>query len=249
MIKRLFFATEGSRALTHAASELEKLGVEFADKPNESVTHLLLPVPCKLSEEKLTGILAQLPRNVTVVGGSLDRAELAGYPCADLLKDERYQAENAMITAYCAITVAAPSVPVIWKNCPVLILGWGRIGKCLGKLLQTLGADVSIAARKETDLAMAAALGFEAQNIHDLNYILRRYRVVFNTVPYPVLTRDQAVQCRPDCLKIELASKPGILCNDIIDGRGLPGKIAPESSGRLIARTVMRLCARKEEAL
>ena len=249
MIKRLIFATEGSRALTYAVTELEKLGMEFAREPSENVTHLLLPVPCKLSQEKLTDILARLPKNVTMVGGYLDYPELSGYTQIDLLKDEQYQAENAMITAYCAITLAAPSMPLIWQKCPVLILGWGRIGKCLGKLLHSLGADVSIAARKETDRAMATALGFDTQNIYDLRYILRRYRVIFNTVPYPVLTREQTVHCRPDCLKIELASKPGILCDDVIDGRGLPGKLAPESSGRLIARTVMRLCTRKEEAL
>jgi hypothetical protein len=33
----------------------------------------------------------------------------------------------------------------------------------------------------------------------------------------------------------------------IIDGRGLPGKMAPESSGKLIARVVLGLCAREEE--
>ena len=249
MIKRLIFATEESRALTYAATELEKLGVEFTSDPSKSVTHLLLPVPCKLSQEKLTDILAQLPQNITLIGGHLDRPELSGYTKIDLLKDEQYQAENAMITAYCAITLAAPSLPLIWQNCPVLILGWGRIGKCLGKRLHSLDADVSIAARKETDLAMATALGYDTQNIYDLSYILRRYRVIFNTVPYPVLTREQTVHCRPDCLKIELASKPGILCDDVIDVRGLPGKLAPESSGKLIARTVMRLFTRKEEAL
>ena len=43
------------------------------------------------------------------------------------------------------------------------------------------------------------------------------------------------------CLKIDLASCPGILARDTIYARGLPGIHAPESSGQLIADTVFRL--------
>lgn len=225
------------------------MGVDFASSPASAVTHLLLGVPCRLSDNELRALLSRLPQNITVLGGFLNRPELAGYPCVDLLKDERYQAENAMITAHCALRIIARELPVIWPDCPVLILGWGRIGKCLATLLRGLGAAVSVAARKETDRAMIAALGYDAQNIHDLGCILRRYRVIFNTVPCPVLSTEQAGCCRRDCLLVELASKAGIEAENVIDGRGLPGKIAPESAGKLIARTILRLCAQKEDTL
>ena len=55
--------------------------------------------------------------------------------------------------------------------------------------------------------------------------------------------------CRPECLKIELASVSGMEGDDVIIARGLPGIWAPETSGRLIARTVLRLCTKKEAAL
>lgn len=249
MMKRLIFATGDSPALNCAVQELEKLGCDVTDDPCSEVTHLLLSVPCKLGADELSAILAQLPRNITVLGGFLDRPELKEYDRIDLLEDPQYQAENAMITAYCAIRIATEFLPVIWNACPVLILGWGRIGKCLGKLLRALGAEVSVAARKETDRAMITALGYDAQDIRNLGYILRRYRVIFNTVPHPVLIREQTTHCREDCVMIELASKPGIDADRIIDGRGLPGKLSPESSGKLIARTVMRLCSRKEGTL
>lgn len=249
MKQRLFFAAGNTEAVRCAAEELEKWGISLAEAPSDDVTHLLLPVPCSMAEAALRSILAQLPKNVTVLGGFLDRPELAGYRCMDLLKDECYLAENAMITAYCAVNIAAEQLRVTWDQCPVLILGWGRIGKCLARLLQALGANVTIAARKETDRAMAAALGYEAEPISGLNYILSRYRVIFNTVPYPILSEEQVSHCRRDCVKVELASKPGIAGNDVIAARGLPGKLAPVSSGKLIARTILRLCARKEEAL
>lgn len=249
MKQRVFFAIGGAPAANYGVEELEKRGVWVADAPSGDVTDLLLPAPCKMEAGELRGVLAQLPADVTVWGGNLDNEELAGYRRVDLLKDDRYLAENAMITAHCAIRVAAQRLSVTWEQCPVLILGWGRIGKCLGQLIKALGGEVSIAARKERDRAMISALRCEAENIAQLSYILKRYRVIFNTVPHPVLSAEQLTHCRKDCIKIELASRPGICGEDVIVARGLPGKLAPESSGQLIARTVLRLCAQKEGSM
>lgn len=250
MTERVFYAAGNTGALTHAATELKRNGFAFTDSPTQAVTHLLLPVPSfSLSSEELRQVLAGLPKDITVFGGFLDRPELTGYKRFDLLEDEIYLAKNAQITAHCAVTVAAERLPVTMEGCQVLILGWGRIGKCLAALLKAMDAEVTVAARKETDRAILNALGYGAEDIAALSYILRRYRVIFNTVPYPVLSEDQLTHCRPDCLKIELASKPGIAGNDVIQARGLPGKMAPESSGKLIARTILRICAQKEGKL
>lgn len=246
MNHRVFFTAGYSRALEFAAKELEVRGIEVTNVPSVSVTHLLLPVPCKMDRAELCTILESLPRNITVLGGNIERPEFSGYTCRDLLKDEVYLAQNAQITAYCALNIAAGLLPVTWAHCPVLIVGWGRIGKALGRLLQSLGAEVSIAARKEKDRALIAAFGNDAEDIYKLDYILGRYRIIFNTVPFPILSEQQLSHCRPGCVKIELASAPGMEGSDIIDARGLPGKFAPESSGKLIARSVLRLCAQKE---
>lgn len=170
------------------------------------------------------------------MGGNLDLPD-----SVDLLKDERYLAKNAMITAQIAIRLAAERLNVILAGCPVLVLGWGRIGKCLTKLLQTLGANVTVAARKPADRAMAEALGNQSCDLHTLTYNMRRFRVIFNTIPFPVLGEEALSRCRDDCVKLELASTDGMVGHDIIVARGLPGKYAPESSGNLIADTVMRL--------
>ena len=46
---------------------------------------------------------------------------------------------------------------------------------------------------------------------------------------------------------MDLASSPGIDGENVLWARGLPGKIAPESSGELIAKTVMRLWEENEQ--
>lgn len=240
MNEPIFYPPFDTAVVRCAAETLRRHGMTIAEAPSPEVTHLLLPVPCNEDPEP---VLRQLPSTVTVIGGRLD---LERYDCMDLLEDDIYLAKNAMITAHIAVTLAARELPVIMEGCPVLILGWGRIGKCLTALLSAMGADVTVAARKPADRAMIEALGSRSADIHALHYILRRYRLIFNTVPFPVLGPNQLRYCRPDCVKIELASSPGIAGSDVIQARGLPGKYAPESSGKLIGQTIIRLLAQKE---
>lgn len=239
----VFYPVGASPAIGYAAKALEYRGCLVAKGPDEDVTHLLLPVPWT-GAENLTELLAQLPEDVTIFGGKLP--DLEGYIKEDFLKDERYLAENAAITAHCALSIATEHLPITLDRCPALIIGWGRIGKCLAQLLKASGANVTVAARKEMDLAMAAALGYGATAIQGLSFGLMRYRLIFNTVPYPVLDKSQMAHCRKDAVKIDLASVQGIAGDDVICARGLPGKRAPESSGNLIARTAIRLACGKE---
>ena len=156
------------------------------------------------------------------------------------MQDSRYLAMNAAITADCALRVAAPLLSTSIWDTPTLIIGWGRIGKCLVRLLQGLGCNVTVAARKETDRATLQSLGIPAV---DMDASLHKFRLIFNTAPEPVLER-QITQCR-NCIKIDLASRQGLKGDDVILARALPGKMVPESSGRQIAETFLRLC--KEE--
>ena len=243
---RIYYIADRSKALETVSRELALRGLTVAQMPSREVTHLVLGVPCRMSTSELEQLLGQLPKDVQVFGGFLDRLELQGYCCQDLLKDELYLAKNASITAHCALQVALTQLSVTLENCPVLILGGGRISRCLAQLLKALGAEVVVAVRNDAQRAMFQALGYETEALPLPEYILPRFRVIFNTVPAPLLSAQALESCRNDCVKIELASFPGIEGDGIIDARGLPGRLAPESSGKLIARTVLRLCARKE---
>ena len=230
-----------------AAKALALRGLTVAKSPSRTVTHLVLGVPCRMDHKELSELLRKLSGDVLIFGGFLDRQELEGYRCYDLLKDEDYLAQNAAITAHCALWIAMNQLPMTLQQCPVLILGWGRIGKHLAGLLKGLGAEVTVAVRKDDQRAMLRAFGYEAETVPVPEYILPRFRVVLNTVPAPVLSEEALSHCRSDCIKIELASSPGMEGEDILDARGLPGKLAPENSGKLIAWTVLRLCAGEED--
>ena len=247
-----FFFSGHSDALDFASRALARRGYHICTTPGPDITHLVLPIPSFDKNGNIKGdipfdsVLDSLPKNITVIGGNLQNRLSAGYRCIDLLQDDIYLAQNASITAYCSLGYAINNLPVTLRQCPVLILGWGRIGKCLAKLLSQLGSRVSIFARKPKDVAMLKALGYESETLSLPAYNLSRYRVIFNTSPSLLLTQAHLRFCRPDCVKIDLASSPGIDGSDVIWARGLPGKDAPESSGKLIADTIARLVARKE---
>jgi dipicolinate synthase subunit A len=241
------FCTAGqSDALQYAIDFLKHKGCTVIPQPDKTASHLLLPVPSFDESGRLRGggdlasALELLPRNVTVLGGNFGDFAPAGYRCVDLLQDPFYLAENADITAHCAVKLAQSHLSVTLRRCPVLVVGWGRIGKCLAALLKSMGAAVTVAVRKPSDRAMLEALGYESLSINTLSYELLRFRVVFNTAPVMVLSKEKTQHCRPDCLLIDLASTLGIEADDVIWARGLPSKDAPESSGELIARTVLR---------
>jgi len=234
----LFLTAGQTQALSHAQQALRQQGFSFTSAPTQSVTHLLLPVPSFDGDGTIKGggelpaLLAQLPKQVTVIGGNLSHPALAGYHTIDLLQDPHYLAINARITAHCALSIAAQRLPCTLDDIPVLVIGWGRIGKCLAQLLQGLGANVTVAARKATDRAALASLGFSAVSTTQMDP--GAHGLIFNTAPQMLLDH-----CQGNALKIDLASSPGIGGTDVLWARGLPNQYAPESSGKLIAEAII----------
>lgn len=252
MRKKLLYPVGCTPACRHAARLLADSGIPLTDHPSPEVTHLLLDVPSFRSPgvlqdgTSLSSLLATLPEDIQILGGNLSDPCLTSYSCQDLLKDETYLCANAAITADCALAIAAGHNTTVWRDTPTLILGWGRIGKCLERRLSALRAPVTVLARRPSDRAMLRAFGTEAICPEALPEELPRFRLILNTAPEPVIPEAMAPACR-NSLKIDLASRPGILTDSVIQARGLPGRMAPESSGRLIAGTIRSLW--KEEQL
>lgn len=227
MKESLFYIPELTPALSYTAEQLMKWGFSVTTLPCPDATHILLGVPAKSMPRPET-----IPLDAAVFGGNIDGAP---YKAVDLLKDEAYLASNAAITAHCAIKIAMEQLPVTLCGCKTLIIGWGRISKCLAPLLKGLGADVTVATRNETDRAILEAMGFGA--VETGAVVPAAYRLIFNTAPALVLDGEQAAA---NAVLIDLASQKGISGERVIWARGLPGKHAPESSGQLIAKTILR---------
>lgn len=243
MESRRIYCAGCTQAAKYAASYLSTVGLPIANEPDSSVGHVLLDVPSFgpnglfRNGENPETLFRAIPKDAFIYGGNLN---LLSRRCIDFLKDEAYLAENAYITAECALDVALPYLRITIRRCPVLILGWGRIGKCLASLLKAIGASVTVAARKPADRAMVHALGYDSLDTAYLKDYLPHFRLIFNTIPAPILSREEMARCHPKCVKIDLASSPGMDDDEVIIARGLPGLHMSESSGLLIANTFIR---------
>lgn len=157
--------------------------------------------------------------------------------------DEEFLVKNAFLTAECAVGLAIVNSEVALANSKVLILGCGRIAKGLLKYLPSFTGRITVCARNETARGEAQCAGAEACSFEHLTN-LAEFDFIFNTVPFPVLTKNELAQLKKDCVLIELASLPGgidkhyaELCGlNYIAGGRLPARYAPKKAGVLVAK-------------
>lgn len=132
------------------------------------------------------------------------------------------------------------------SNC--LVAGYGRIGKILAASLKALGANVTVAARKKSDLAWISASGYKAIDINKLKSDTS-LDLVFNTVPSMIFDAHTLKHLCEDSIVIDLASKPGGVDFDAAKRMGieaihalsLPGKVAPKRAGEIIKDTIYNM--------
>ena len=176
-----------------------------------------------------------------------------GLTLTDFFSREELSVRNAVPTAEGAIEAAMRNLPVTLHGTPCLVVGFGRIGKLLAHDLKVLGAQVTVSARKLSDLAWIDAFGYRGEYTNRLAGKLGSFRVIFNTVPQQVVGETLLRELSPDCLLIELSSASGFdlaavekLRLNYVKAAGLPGKVAPETAARAIKETLCKLMEGQE---
>lgn len=167
----------------------------------------------------------------------------------DMLKREELAVLNAISTAEGAIQIAINETPKNLHGNNVLVLGFGRIGKVLAKMLDGIGAKVACEARKTTDLAWIKAYGYEPINLMELKENLKRFDIIINTIPYTLLNKEMLQEVKKDTLIIDLASNPGGVDKTAIKELGikfnwalsLPGKVSPVTSAEFMKETLLNM--------
>ena len=104
-----------------------------------------------------------------------------------------------------------------------------------------------MSARKPKDFAALEALGFNSINTEKLPELYLGYDIIFNTVDALVLP-DNTLKNLPCSLLMDLSSKGGFdlekaksLGLNALNAPALPGKVAPKTAGRILAKTVSEL--------
>ena len=184
-----------------------------------------------------------LPPGIRLFGGLLPDC----LPGTDYALSDAVTTANAIPTAEGAIGKAMELLPITIWNSRCLIIGFGRIGKVLAHRLHAMGAKVTVAARRAGDLVMITGLGCESDITGEYRNGLLQYDCIFNTVPAMVLPEAQLQQTRPDCLIIDLASRPGGIdfaaCAELprqaVHALSLPGQVAPATAGKIISNYIL----------
>lgn len=159
---------------------------------------------------------------------------------------EELQLLNAVPTAEGALEIMLKELPVTVFGVNTLITGFGRIGEVMARMLISLGAKVSVYARRSEQLAKAECIGCTAVPGKELEHCLSQFDVIINTVPATVFDRKRLMMLRKDCLVIDLASKAGVEDLELAASVGvkviwalsLPGRTAPVTAGRIIGKTI-----------
>ena len=175
-----------------------------------------------------------VPENKTVVSGH------------DFLCREDFAVRNAVPTAEGAIQTAMENTAVTLHGSRCLVIGFGRIGRVLARMLRGIGAEVSVSARRADDMAWLAAEGYPALNTLRLEGALSGFDMIFNTVPANVLPHARLLELGRECLLIDLASPPGGIDKAAAEQLGLgcihalnlPGRVAPKSAALILRDTL-----------
>mgnify|MGYP000875659059 FL=1 len=223
------------------------------------------PIPCSNDNETLNApfhtekiqmneVFRTMKKNQLFIAGRIsDKIAHLAQACnvytIDILEREEMAVLNAVPTAEGVIQIAMEELPITLNGSKALIMGFGRVGKVLSKMLSGIGAEVYIEARKYSDIAWIKAYGHIPVYISDIKQYLGEMDIIINTIPFKILDEALLSHVGAECLIIDIASKPGGVDFDkaaelgikVIWALSLPGKVAPVTAAGYIKQTVYNI--------
>ncbi len=167
----------------------------------------------------------------------LSEIEARGGAAVDVAEDEGFTEENAALTAECTLSYIMSGSKRAVRDLKIGIVGYGRIGRRLFELLLFHGAYVKVFTRKNSTRVALSVLGGEAELVSEAN--LSDLDIIVNTAPCRLFTRKQCKNLKARVL--ELAPGENFpYTEDVVYLPSLPGKMLPETAGRLYAEAVLR---------
>lgn len=164
------------------------------------------------------------------------------------LRDE-FALKNAEPTALGVLAFVMNNTKRVLSKIDVLIIGYGKCARCVGKVFSSLGAQVTAASRKYLTIAEAQSQGLNGCHIRDINKYAETADVIVNTVPSPILGKEFIDAIKETAIIIDIASSPYGFDYEYAKSVGkkitllpsIPGKYFPESAGEIIADTIINI--------
>ncbi len=216
-------------------------------------------LPPETRKPKISELGLLFPSGALLAGGMLPESSglfATNHTFFDYAKDDVFQEKNATPTAEGTLEILMKLEERTLSGLPLLVVGFGRVGKALGRLLRGCNAQVTVAARREEALKEAAGCGYGTLLLDDPDRLFAAvsFAAVLNTVPAPLFSEEillaMGISKTP---LIDLSSAPGCVKGKVppnvtvIRAPGLPGKYAPVSAGEILAECVLSHLERREE--
>ncbi len=162
----------------------------------------------------------------------------AGSFVYDAAMDEDFLLENARLTAHGALGHILSDLKKDVSALRVAIVGYGRIGSEMLRLLLFLGADVTLLTTRESVARELGAMGAFARLI-DASVSLSGFDLVINTAPARLF--DETTAGISDCPIFDLASGDVLpSLPNIIKLPALPEKMYPQTAGEVYAEAIVK---------
>lgn len=257
---------DGYKVYTYALENSEELlslnGVEFCPTLKEAVSYskvIVGPVPLSSDRKRLSSpfgrnevgleeFIKELKGKYLIAGNINIKEELDsnGIQFVDLLKREEFSVLNTIATAEGTIQIAMEETQRTVHGSNVLVMGFGRIGKVLAKMLDGIGAKVYCEARKDEDISWIKAYGYNPIHLNNLDEYLGRFDIIINTIPFQILEGPKLDLVKKEVVIVDLASNPGGVDRKaarerdlkVIWALSLPAKVAPLTSAEFIKETL-----------
>ncbi len=218
-----------------------------------------LASPMSTHECTLEEVFSKLPNDIPVCvgmadGDSKELAQKYKIQMTDYFLREELCILNAVATAEGALAMLINETDTTLLGRNALIIGNGRIGKCLAERLRNMGVNVAVSSRKYEDMAWCRASGLEALDTENLLGKISKFDMIINTVPAVVFDENHLKELKNDVLCMDLASKPGgidfsaaaQLGVKVIWALGIPAKVAPTTAGEIIKDTIYNILTEQE---
>lgn len=202
----------------------------------------------KASDMNVEALFDALPENAVFFAGNIPDevrkyAEGRKISVYDMMKDELVAVRNAVAAAEGAVTEAITRSPVNLTKSRCLVLGYGRCGSVLTRLLKSFFCRVVVSEKDVTRAAEASVLADGIVSEAEFTDEMGKADFIFNTVPERILTEERLRYVRKNAWILDIASAPGGVDYNAAETMsvnavllpGLPGRYAPASSAEILA--------------
>lgn len=162
---------------------------------------------------------------------------------------------NSIPTAEGTIMMAIENTDYTIHSSRVIVAGFGRVGNTVASKFAALGAKVSVATKKSSDLARITEMGLNPIFLNKLPEHTSECDLLINTIPAMVITKEAIQNLPSNSVIIDLASKPGGTDFayakqrgiEAILARSLPSIVAPRTAGKILADVIIQILTKEKE--